>query len=216
MENLEEIVPRYEFRAFANQFGRVVDAIRQRSACLGIRESRDIYLVVPGNENENVKIRNDQLDIKTLIAVEHGLEQWRPKMKLDFPAPVDTIRSQIFPILELPVSSLPKRKQITMGSFLEEVIWPLDDVFQAQVFKRRFFFSIDACRVEIAELLVNGAAIDSIAVEDEDPQLVLNVMEQIGLTDYENVSYLLALQRIMGMAHLSEPDWIMDEGEHNG
>lgn len=37
-EKTEAVIPRLEFRAFATHFGRVVDTIRQQSACK--RQSR--------------------------------------------------------------------------------------------------------------------------------------------------------------------------------
>ncbi len=211
MDNTEEIIPRFEFRAFARQFGHVVDAIRRRSACAGIKESWDIYLVAPSNETNNVKIRDNQLDIKSLMKVEHGLEQWRPLMKLDFPAPAHVVQEEIFPALQVNTPFLADG-DLAMDSFLRDVIWPHKEVFVAHVFKRRFFFAIHECRTEITELIVNGAAIQTIAIEDEDAQKVLIAQERIGLAGFENVNYLLALQRIMGLSPLPEPQWKIGEG----
>lgn len=215
MQKTEEIIPRFEFRAFSNSFGRVVDAIRQRSNCMGIKESRDIYLVTASNKINNVKIRDGQLDIKSLIKIEHGLEQWRPLMKLDFPAPSNLIQEDIFPALQVEIPNF-SAGVINIESFLQEMVWPHRELVVATVFKRRFFFSIEECRTEITELLVNGAAIQTIAIEDEDAQKVLSAIARVGLPGFENVSYLLALQRIMGLSPLPEPQWRMVEGEYIG
>ncbi len=72
------------------------------------------------------------------------------------------------------------------------------------MFKRRFAFTINGCIAEIAHLLINGAAIQTVAVELEDVDAVLKAMEMLGLTEYENVNYLLAIKRIIGMEPLPD------------
>ena len=197
----EVIIPRYEFRAFAQSFGRVVDEIRGRSACEFMRESTDTYLVTAVNDSNNVKMRYNQLDVKQSMHVEQGLEQRRPVLKLDFPVPAANIRDDIFPLLAVDAPAL-SREVYTGEQFLEEVAQTHDQVRLAQAFKQRFHFNIGLCRVEINHLLINGAAIQSVAVESEDKTAVLNVREIIGLGPYENVNYLLAIKRILGLAPL--------------
>lgn len=205
-ENNEEIIPRYEFRAFAQSFGQVIDEIRNRANPELIRESNDTYLVTRINDTYNVKLRTDQLDIKELINVQDGLEQWYPTLKLDFPLESAQIREEIFSKLKATSPAL-ERDLYTETQFLEEVIWPNPEVQQARVFKQRFHFTIQDCMVEINELLINGAAIRSLAVEAEDADAVLRVRELIGLQSYENVNYLRAIKRILGLARLPEQAW---------
>ena len=69
--------------------------------------------------------------------------------------------------------------------------------------RRRFGFTVSGCITEIADLLVNGAAIRTVAVESEDPEAVLHAKEILGLGAYENVNYLLAIKRIIGMEPVS-------------
>lgn len=209
VEKLEDIVPRLEFRAFAGEFGRVVDEIRRRAPCLGIKESLEYYLVTAFNDQNNVKIRNNQLDIKNLIGLEQGLERWRPILKLDFPTSAGEMWNKIFSSLNVAIPAAPG-EEVSMQTFIEDVLWPHPDIHLAQVFKRRFFFFVDECRVEITELGINGAAIQSIAIEDEDADIVLEVQKAVGLTVYKNVNYVLALKRIMGMIPLAEREWRMD------
>ena len=70
------------------------------------------------------------------------------------------------------------------------------------VFKRRFGFTINGCITEIAQLLINGAAIQTVAVELENIDAILKAEEILGLTEYENVNYLLAIKRIIGLEPL--------------
>jgi hypothetical protein len=68
--------------------------------------------------------------------------------------------------------------------------------------KGEFPMQIDVIRDEIAQLLINGAAIQTVAVELEDVNSVLEAKKMLGLTDYENVNYLLAIKRVIGMEPL--------------
>ena len=56
---------------------------------------------------------------------------------------------------------------------------------------------------EIAQLLINGAAIQSVAVELENIDAIQKAKELLGLTEYENINYLLAIKRVIGMEPLS-------------
>lgn len=204
-EQNSDIVPRYEFRAFANSFGRVIDEIRGRVAPNFIRESTDIYLVTAVNNTHNVKLRANQIDVKQLINVEDGLEQWYPTLKFDFPVAMEHIL-EVFPALQVAPPTL-LRDIYTTEQFLEEAVWPHVLVRQARVFKQRFHFTIEGCMVEINELLINGAAIRSVAVEAADKTAVLQVRDLLGLRPYENVNYLLAIKRILGLVPLPGSAW---------
>ena len=203
-------IPRYEFRAFAQSFGLVEDKIRNFSACEKYRESREVYILSADNNENNTKIRDGRMDIKVLEKKQQGLEQWSPRMKGGFPMAVETICDEVFPAFGVSVPQL-KRSHYTLGQFLNEVIAPHRELSAAQLFKCRFGFSVNGCITEIAELLVNGAAIKTVAVESEDIEAVLESKEMLGLREYENVNYLLAIKRIIGMEPL--PAWHTRGGE---
>jgi hypothetical protein len=198
---MNTVTPRYEFRAFAQGFGLVEENIRSFSACEKYRESREVYILSANNNENNTKIRDDRLDIKALVKKEQGLEQWSPRMKGEFPMAVESICDEVFSAFGVSVPQL-DRSCYTLSQFLNEVIAPHRDLSAAQVFKCRFGFTVNGCITEIAELLVNGAAIKTVAVESEDAEAVLRTIETLGLRDYENVNYLLAIKRIIGMESL--------------
>jgi hypothetical protein len=176
----------------------VEDKIRSFSRCEKYRESREIYVLSVGNNENNTKIRDNKMDIKVIVKEEQGLEQWAPHMKGEFPMVVETIRDEVFPALGVPVPRF-ERSRYTLDQFQYELIRSHKDLSAAQVIKRRFGFTVNCCITEIADLLVNGAAIRTVAVESEDPEAVLHAMEILGLGAYENVNYLLAIKRIIGM-----------------
>ena len=195
---MNTVIPRYEFRAFAQNFGLVEDKIRSFSRCEKYRESREIYVLSASNSENNTKIRDDKMDIKVIVKEEQGLEQWAPRMKGEFPMAVVTIRNEVFPALDVPVPQF-DRSHYTLGQFQYELIRPHKDLSAALVIKRRFSFTVNGCITEIADLLVNGAAIRTVAVESEDSEAVLHAKEMLGLGEYKNVNYLLAIKRIIGM-----------------
>jgi hypothetical protein len=201
---MNTIIPRYEFRAFGQNFGLVEDKIRSSCACEKYRESREVYILSAENNENNTKIRDEKMDIKVLKKKERGLEQWAPRMKGHFPMATGTIRHEVFSAFGVSVPQF-RRSRYTLIEFLEEIIAPHKDLCAAQVFKRRFGFTINGCITEIAELLVNGAAIKTVAVESEDAEAVLQALDMLGLHVYENVNYLLAIKRITGMEPL--PAW---------
>ena len=200
---MQEIQARYEFRAFAQNFGLVEEKMRRLSEFEKFRESSEIYILSAANNDHNIKIRYGMLDIKVFVKEQSGLQQWQPHMKAEFPLRVDEIRDAVFPALNVAIPQF-KRSEYSFEQYLEEIIQPHPALFVAKVFKRRFGYTINACIGEVAELLINGAAIKTIAVESLDVGAVLQAKEILGLHDYENVSYLLAIKRILGMAPLPE------------
>jgi len=195
---MPEIQPRYEFRAFAQNFGRVEEKIRQLSKLEKFRESNEIYILSAVNNKNNLKIRYDTLDIKTFVREEKGLQQWSPLLKAGFPLQMAVIRDEVLPSLGAAIPQF-NQSEYTLTQFLEDIIHPHPQLVLARVSKRRFGYTISGCICEIAELLVNGAAIKTVAVESEDVEAVVRARDMIGLQEYENVNYLLAIKRILGM-----------------
>ena len=54
------------------------------------------------------------------------------------------------------------------------------------------------CSIEIVEVEVKGTKVKSIAIEAIDPDAVLELVKQLGLTRYENLSYPAAIKRMLG------------------
>ena len=67
-----------------------------------------------------------------------------------------------------------------------------------RVFKQRLSYRCDDCAVELVEVVANGARLSGAAVESTDPGAVLRLCADLGLHGQENVSYVLALSRLLG------------------
>ncbi len=204
---MDEIVPRYEYRAFAPNFGSVAAKVRGASLAEDIRESVDTYIVSAESEESNMKIRGGKIDIKTLVQRDRGLEQWKPRLKDEFPLEVSRIREEIFEGwggIWVPDF---QRVEYTEEQLIEEVIRPHSSLHVAVVHKLRLGYTVNGCMAEIDQLRINGAALRSIAIEGEDPDAVLEAIEQVGLDQYENTNYVVAVQRVLGVVRLPET-WV--------
>jgi hypothetical protein len=198
---MAEISPRYEFRAFAQNFGMVETKLRKLAKCEQIRESAEVYLISAANNENNTKIRDGKMDIKVFVEQREGLEQWNPRMKGEFPMKVEILRREVFPAFGALEPAF-GREMYSLQEYLDEIIFPHPQLTAVQVFKLRFAFTVNGCITEIAQLLINGAAIQTVAVEHTDIAAILRAKEMLGLGEYENVNYLRAIKRIIGLEPL--------------
>jgi len=196
------IQPRYEFRIFGNNLKQYEDKIKDLSEKEMTREMDSVYLLTPWKRKNNVKIREGVMDIKNLEQEYEGLQQWNPFLVGEFPLNAEVIKSVVFPALGIE-SPVFEREKYTLDQFVSEVVSIDPDLAVAYVWKTRHAFTVNDCITEIAEIKVNGAYIKTICIEAEDPKKVLEAKKMIGIdNDVDNVSYPLALKRIMGLAKL--------------
>ena len=198
---MAEILPRYEFRAFAQNFGMVETTLRKLAKCEQIRESSETYIISAANSENNTKIRDGKMDIKGFIEAEEGLEQWNPRMKGEFPLGAEVLRREVFPAFGVSEPAF-GRESYTLQEYLDDIIFPHPQLTAVSVFKLRFAFTVNGCITEIADLLINGAAIRTVAVEHTDIAAILKAKEMLSLAGYENVNYLRAIKRIIGLEPL--------------
>jgi hypothetical protein len=195
---MPEIKPRFEFRAFAQNFGIVEEKMRSLSPIEQIRESLEIYIMSAGNNENNTKVRDNLMDIKVFVQQQKGLEQWNPRMKGQFPMSVDVIRNEVFPAFGVAIPEF-KRDVYTLEQYVNEIIRPHPALAAVNVFKRRMGFTINGCIAELADVYINGAKIMTANLEAVDVDAILEARKMVALTDYDNVNYLLAIKRVIGM-----------------
>ena len=207
-----EIVPRFEFRIFGHDFVTLQRRIRKVAPCESIVESKEISVLSGSRENgdRNVKIREGKLEFKRLIDRINGLERWKPTGSLEFPIDRAAIPDSLFPVSALE-RTLPFPDSLTAMVTEKEFLHHIAQdspcgprLYRANVFKRRSRFTLQDCPVEIDWILVNGAAIESIAIESRCAEQVLAVRSALGLEQFENVAYPLAISRILGIRTLPD------------
>jgi hypothetical protein len=195
---MEGIKPRFEFRTWAKNFGKVEQKLYDLSSCEKIRESKEIYIISAGNNENNTKIRDKLMDIKVLVQEKKGLEQWDPLMKGEFPMGATMLREEVFPAFGVEMPEL-SHNEYSLDMFLRDDIQPHPKIIPVQVFKRRFAFTVEDCITELGEIQFNGAAQQTVAVESVDIEAILKAKDMLGLNDYENLNYLRSIKRVLGM-----------------
>jgi len=180
------IVPRWEWRAFGRSFG----AAEERFDALSperVQESDELY-VLSKTVDENVKVRDELLDVKQLEHVNaDGLEQWMPVMKEPFPLAATTAAS----VVERLAAAVPplKRDAYTLDEFVRELVLSSADLLAVHVHKRRQRYTIGGCMTELTDLRTDVGETRPVAVEAEDPERVIATVRDLRLASLANTSF---------------------------
>jgi exopolyphosphatase/guanosine-5'-triphosphate,3'-diphosphate pyrophosphatase len=188
-----EVVPRWEWRTFADGFGKADQRFRDLPPG-PLQESDELYLLSPSCD-ANVKVRDGLMDIKVLENVDaHGLEQWRPVMKAAFPLPAAEVARVC---AELHVAPVPVEAVYDQERLQAELTRSSRGVRAVQVRKKRQRYTVGGCLAELTELTADGRATRTVAIESEDPARVWGVVREMGLEQFENLSYPRGLRRLL-------------------
>jgi len=194
---MSRIIPRWEWRTFGNQFGTAEEKI-QNHRLGNFKRSTEKY-ILSKNSDENCKIRDDLMDIKSLRQVnDDRLEQWYPTLKETFPLRREIVETLFRDYFKVTVPEL-KRDEYTFEQYLDEVVRPCAELEIVEVYKERSIYVINLAIVEIAEVSFNGVASRTVCVEHEDPVNVINTVRQLGLDSFENINYIRAMKRSVNM-----------------
>ncbi len=191
---LGTIIPRWEWRTFGEAFGEAEENIKAYE-CSRSMESSEVY-ILSKKSGENIKVRDMLMDIKVLRAVENDLEQWFPIMKATFPIGAEEA-AEVFKAAGVEVD-VNANDTWEYDAFIEKMVDTNPDLKAVGVFKKRYGYKIEGATVELADLTIDGNAIRTTAVEDADPELVLSLVEKLGLSGFENISYIKAMRRMVG------------------
>jgi len=192
------IIPRWEFRIFAEKFDDVETKIRELSELDNNKQSSEVYLISSATNDYNVKVRDSHLDIKKLNEEKSGFEQWHPIHNSSFPIESDVINNELFPALKS-IAPQMDRTEYTFQQFIDELIIRHPDLYIVQVSKVRYTFYINDCKTEIADVVINNAEIRTASIESEDIDKLMETKKMIGMENYENVNYVKAIKRTIGM-----------------
>lgn len=193
--------PRFEFRSFGQNF----DAAAKRMARLSMpvpekvweRYSDEIYILSRTNDINNTKIRDGKMDIKTYVQTIDGLEQWNPLMKGEFPIAAEVLTKEVFPAFMVEMPALTK-EMITYEEFIQ-MIEAHPDLAAVKVHKQRFGYMVNDTICEYGEVLINGARVVTINSESTEVADILKTVKDVGLAGVENINYLQAIKRVIGM-----------------
>lgn len=193
---------RHEFRTFGQHFDEVqrrFERLTTPGADVGReRESDEWYIISRASDVSNAKIRDDVLDLKTWIGAHEGLEQWEPRCKLTFPVDGATLRAELFAALAVTPPPLPD-EPLDRAALLT-LVRSQPMLAAVRVHKRRIAYHVHGTLCEYAVVLVNGARVVTVSVESTDTAAIRRVMDATGMTGYENINYLQAIKRVIGMS----------------
>ncbi len=200
--NIGEISkPRFEFRTFGRDFSESSKLMAELSIPVPEkvrhRQSDEIYIVSRTNDINNTKIREGMMDIKTYIQTVQGLEQWKPIMKTEFPISSKILKNNVFPALKTEIPKLIK-DDYSIYEFLEMIKTNLN-LKAVRVHKERFGYMVNDTICEVANVIINGAKVVTINSESTEIKDIKKTMNDVKLTNIENINYLQVIKRVIGM-----------------
>lgn len=193
--------PRFEFRTFGQDF----DEQHYRMSRLSVpvpekvweRQSQEIYILSRTNDINNTKIRDGKMDIKTYVQTVDGLEQWNPLMKGEFPIAAGVLKNEVFPAFQVEMPEL-KKDTYTYEEFME-MIYAHPDLQAVRVNKERYGYMVNDTICEFGYVQINGAQVVTINSESTEVEDIKKTMKDVGMDEFENINYLQAIKRVIGM-----------------
>ena len=154
-------------------------------------ESDETYLL-SAEGVDAVKIREGVMDVKRLEQVDDdGLELWKPVMKSPLPISAADARAvlaalRISAVLERDTYDLADLTRATGGA-----------VRVVPVHKTRRHFTIARCMAELTDVRTSDRSTRTIAIESEEPALVIAAVRELGLASRPNVNVPLGLRSLL-------------------
>jgi hypothetical protein len=193
--------PRFEFRSFGQDF----DEAHYRMSRFSVpvpekvweRYSEEIYILSRTNDINNTKIRDGKMDIKTYVQTIDGLEQWNPLMKGEFPIKASVLKDEVFPAFQVKMPELTK-DVYTYDEFIV-IIKNHPDLQAVRVHKERYGYMVNNTICEFGFVKINGAQVATINSESTEVEDIKKTIKEIGLEGVENINYLQAIKRVIGM-----------------
>jgi len=199
----EQSKPRFEFRSFGQNFDNAAKRMARFSIPvpekLWERRSDEVYILSRTNDINNTKIRDGKMDIKTYVQTIDGFEQWNPLMKGEFPIAASVLRNEVFPAFQVKTPELHKEEYT-----YDEFIYLVDqhpDLQAVSVHKQRFGYMVNNTICETGNVFINGAKVVTINSESTEVEDIKKTIKDIGLEGVENINYLQAIKRVIGMIH---------------
>lgn len=193
--------PRFEFRSFGQNF----DIAHFRMARFSVpvpekvweRHSDEIYIMSRTNDINNTKIRDGKMDIKTYVQTVDGLEQWNPLMKGEFPMKAEMLKTEVFPAFQVEMPALDK-ELYSYEEFID-MINRHPDLQAVRVHKQRFGYMVNNTICEYGVVLINGASLVTVNSESTEVEDIKKTIADLLLEGVENINYLQAIKRVIGM-----------------
>ena len=181
---------RWEWRTFGEQFGGAEERLGSMRP-EQVAESDETYLL-SAEGVDTVKVRDGLMDVKHLEQVDDdGLELWQPVMKSALPISAGDARAVL--------------AALRVSAPLDRDTYDLADLVAAAegaaravpVHKTRRHCTIGGCMAELTDLRTGDRSTRTIAIESEEPALVIAAVRELGLGSRPNVSVPRGLRALV-------------------
>jgi exopolyphosphatase/guanosine-5'-triphosphate,3'-diphosphate pyrophosphatase len=132
-------------------------------------------------------------------------------MKAGFPLPAADA-AKVLQALGLPVPTA-LRERYTQDEFFAQFVARGGPVRRVSVHKRRVRYTVGGCMAELSEVVADGQATRTLAVESEDAAAVIAAVRSLGLSAYVNTSYPRGLAALV--ARTPERYAVIDAGTNS-
>ncbi len=180
--------PRFEFRVFGENFKRALSIL---SNIIPLREnikSSETYIVIKNDLSVNIKIRDNSLEIKTLIENNNFLQKWKPVLKIDFPLDKETLKNEVFPYLKLNETILLKEQLYSQKQFLQ-LFENKRSIIISKVKKERTFYIFESILCEVTKVNLQDSDITTLCLETENKEELKSFISFLKLDKIKNTSY---------------------------
>jgi len=169
---------------------------KARAKLFKIRTSGEMYFLSRLTNEDNVKVRDGLLDIKTKVGeTPDGYEIFQPSGKFQFPVKKEDVAK----ILENMKAELSlSQDTYTIDEFIA-IVNDHPDLAAVNVDKKRYGFSVDGIICEYGQVCFNGAMLETTCCESEDYEGMKKAIEALEISGLENMNYLKAAKRVIGM-----------------
>ena len=192
------IVPRWEWRTFADRFEADVDRRFDDLPAGRVDEDDETYLVSP-HSDASIKVRDGLVDVKALVDhSDDGLERWKPVLKAAYPLPAGAV-GVLIQVLGVTAPPL-QRGEYTRDQLVDELLRPHPELLPVRVHKRRVHYTLGGCMAERSEIRSEHGARRTIAIESEDGDLVRAAVGGLGFDVRANVNLPRELKVLAGIA----------------
>ncbi len=196
-------INKFEFRTFGLNFVELANHVDQISMAKfenTYEQVSDIYIVSKNNDINNIKIRNGKLKIKTYVREINGLEHWTLLMKKKFPIKATVLKEKVFSAFQVDTPHFAQKKY-SLRAFMDLIdIHP--DLHKVNVHKQRTIYQVNGHFCEIANVSINDNEVVTVSSETNEIgkiDKIIKTLEEINLKDIENINYLQAIKRVIGM-----------------
>ena len=193
----EDGVPRYEFRIWDRSLPDLNERLERLWGPQSAERTRETYIVSDTTDATNTKIRAGAIEIKVLLRIDQGLEQWQSYLKADFPIDSMLVAESIFPALRVDPPEL-GAQLFTAELFVETVVKPHPRLVAIELGKNRRRYMLGGCAAEFVEVEIGGRMLHSVAVESDSPRVALDAIAELAIAGLPNISYVRQIKSVLG------------------